>query len=345
MNKILTEDTTNFASTFPLWQNLKGANIAVTGATGLLGSCMVRCLLALNKEYSLNLRVTIVVRNRDKAIEMFGDDAPTHYIYVHDFANHDTPLNLQNVDYLIHFAAPTASKYFINSPVETINTVVDGTNSVLEFAKNTQLKSLVFASTLEVYGTVTDDSQPLTEENQGYINPLDARSSYPMAKRMAECLCHAYVKEHGVNVKIARLAQTFGAGVTKEDNRVFAQFAHSIINNQDIILQTTGELSRSYCYTTDAVSALLHILLKGENGKAYNVANEQTYISIIDMAKMLCREFNPKCEVKTHLGDNKAYSPDTKLRLSTAEIQRLGWIPQYDLREMFSRLISSLSGE
>ena len=84
------------------------------------------------------------------------------------------------------------------------------------YAQKANLTSVVLASTLEVYGTVTDDSRPLTEDMQGYLNPMSARSSYPLAKRAAEALCHNYAKEYGTPVKVARLAQTFGAGVSKK---------------------------------------------------------------------------------------------------------------------------------
>ena len=142
---------------------------------------------------------------------------------------------------------------------------------------------MVLASTLEVYGTVTDDRRPLTEDMQGYLDPMATRSSYPLAKRAAEALCHNYADEYGVHVKVARLAQTFGAGVNGNDNRVFAQFARSVMKNENIILHTTGELSRCYCYTIDAVMAMLYILLRGKDGEAYNIANED--LSIINISE------------------------------------------------------------
>ena len=122
---------------------------------------------------------------------------------------------------------------------------------------------MVYVSTLEMYGTVLDDSKPLTEDCQGYLDPMQARSSYPMAKRAAECLCHAYSKEHGVRVMTARLAQTFGEGITENDNRVFAQFARSARADEDIVLHTEGKLCRCYCYTADAVEAMKQILANG----------------------------------------------------------------------------------
>ena len=141
----------------------------------------------------------------------------------------------------------------------------------------------------------------------------------------------------------ARLAQTFGAGVAAEDSRVFAQFARSAVNHEDIILHTQGTLSRCYCYTTDAVEALLYILLKGEAGEAYNVANPNTYISVRDMAQFIQHNFAPDISVKIIPKEGCGYSPVTKLRLDSSKAYGLGWKPRTGLKEMFERLILHLS--
>lgn len=344
-NNISERDVAEFAESFPLSEALRDKSIAITGATGLLGACMVRCLLALNKYRELHLRVLAVIRNREKAVEILGNECKELGFYCYDFARNEAFAPDERIDYLLHFAAPTASRSFVDQPVEVMNTVYDGMRNILSYARGHRLKSIVLASTLEVYGTITDDSRPLTESDQGYLDPMAARSSYPLAKRAAEGLCHNYAAEYGVPVKVARLAQTFGAGVSKTDNRVFAQFARSIVNGTDIILHTAGELSRCYCYTTDAISAMLYILMKGEDGEAYNVANETTYISIRKMAQYLSETFNPAVRVVVDLQDGLGYSPTTKLRLDTGRIRSLGWEPRYGMKEMFARLIASLKEE
>ncbi len=338
-NEIEKADWKNFAQHFPFYEELRGKSIGVTGATGLLGSCMVNCLMALNKEYELGLTIVCFVRDMEKADKMFGNNI---LLVEHDFGKaEELPLDV-HIDYLIHFASPTASQYFVKKPVETMLTDFDGTAQVLRFGRSKHTPSIVNVSSLEVYGSIYDDTHPLTEDQQGYIDPMQTRSSYPIAKRAAECLCHAYAEEYGVHVKTARLAQTFGAGVTKDDTRVFAQFARNVINGEDIVLHTTGELSRCYCYTTDAIEAILYILLRGKDGEAYNVANEDSYISIIDMARFLCQNFNPSIKPVIELKEGMGYSPLTKLRLSCEKIHQLGWKPQHDLRTMFDKLIQSL---
>lgn len=322
-------------------KSLQGQSFIVTGATGLIGSCLVRRLQELNHAEGLGLHIICVVRNVAKAEAMFGKESDKISYYEYDFASDKPFCPPQNADYLVHLAAPTASKYFVEQPVETFCTTLFGTQQVLRYAEQQgkQLKGMLYVSTLEMYGTVLDDSKPLTEDCQGYLDPMQARSSYPMAKRAAECLCHAYSAEHGVRVMTARLAQTFGEGITENDNRVFAQFARSARADQDIVLHTEGKLCRCYCYTEDAVEAMLYILLRGESGMAYNVANEETYISIRDMAEMVCREFGKNMKVRIELKEGMGYSPTTYLRLDTSRLKALGWHPTHNLKEMFASII------
>ena len=322
-------------------KSLQGQSFIVTGATGLIGSCLVRRLQELNRAEGLSIHVICVVRNVAKAEAMFGKESDEISYYEYDFASDKPFCPPQHADYLVHLAAPTASKYFVEQPVETFCTTLFGTQQVLRYAEQQgkQLKGMLYVSTLEMYGTVLDDSKPLTEDCQGYLDPMQARSSYPMAKRAAECLCHAYSAEHGVRVMTARLAQTFGEGITENDNRVFAQFARSAKADKDIVLHTEGKLCRCYCYTADAVEAMLYILLRGESGMAYNVANEDTYISIRDMAEMVCREFGKKMKVRIELKEGMGYSPTTYLRLDTSRLKALGWRPTHNLKEMFASII------
>ena len=163
-----------------------------------------------------------------------------------------------------------------------------------------------------------------------------------MAKRATENLCCLYAAEYNTPVKIARLTQTTGAGIAKDDNRVIAQFARLAAQNQDIILHTTGESARPYCYVTDSISAILFILLKGSAGESYNVANEDTYISAKNMASFVQENFNPNIHVKIEINENMGYAPATKQRLSASKLRQLGWNPKYGLKEIFDQLIRFL---
>ena len=337
-NQILLEDIKLFALNFKLSEQLKGKTFLITGATGLIGSVMVKCLLELNRHMQLGIKVIAVVRSLDKAQNVFTEE----YSLI-DFRQLELSEITQehigcNVDYVVHLASPTASKFFVEHPVETLRAAIEGTTAVLEFSKDARIKSVVYASSLETYGSNHTEDW-LKEDFQGYVNPMETRSSYNIGKRTCECLCHAYAEEYGVNVMIARMTQTFGAGVAYNDGRVFAQFARKAIEGQNIELHTSGETCRMYCYTTDAVSAMLYLLLKGEKGDAYNIANKNSYISIRDMAQLVRTDFNPDIDVVVSPKDNQGYAPETKLRLDTSKIEKLGWKPEFTLKEMFSRLI------
>lgn len=337
MNNVLKDDIDTFVSVFSLADRLQDASFLITGGTGLIGSILTHCLLALNR----NVHVTLPVRNVEKALAMYESTEQKNLTII---ATDLIPF-LDNLkapyDYIIHCASPTAGAYMEAHPAETYTLAIESTRLLLEYMRRSCIGSMVYVSSLEYYGQNMDDS--LIRENfLGYVDTTSPRSSYPLGKRAAEYLCTAYVEEYAVPVKIARLTQTFGAGISADDNRVFAQFAKSINRGEDIVLHTTGLSAKPYCYTIDCVSAILYILLYGEKGEAYNVANESTYISIRDMAYFLRDNFSPNIDVRLEPHDNVGYAPITKLHLSTEKLRHLGWEPHYNLEQMYSRLLESI---
>lgn len=337
MSRTQQKDVLHFARTFSLADELTNASFLITGASGLIGSSLVRCLLALDKD----IRIIAVVRNKKKAVTAFDDLFDKVEWMECDLMSCDYD-QIGNVDYIIHCASPTNGKYVEEHPVETYELAIVSTRNLLQYSRNHHIQSIVYVSSLEAYGENHDDGR-IDESMRFYIDSHSPRSAYPLGKRAAEYLCTAYAKEYDVPAKSVRLTQTFGAGISKEDNRVYAQFARSVVSGSDIVLHTKGESAKPYCYLTDAVSALLFVLLKGKNGEVYNVANESSYISIKDLAVFLRDAFNPQINLRIELNDNMGYAPVTKLNLSIEKLHALGWQPTYDLRQMFERLIDYLS--
>lgn len=345
-NAVLQEDLEKAVKEGFAVEKLRDTKVLVTGATGLLGSQVVKYLLCLNRLKELNITVIISVRNKDKAKKIFPylKENPSLIILEGDISE-----EIQyegEVDYIVHGASPTSSKYFVSNPVETIRTALDGTTNILSFAEEKKVKGMVYLSSLEVYGTPAEDAGLISEKDYGYIEPLSARSSYSEGKRMVECLCVSYAKEYGVPVKIARLSQSFGAGVVYDDGRVFAEFARCAIEKKNIVLHTEGRTVRSYCYTMDAVTALVTILLDGEVGEAYNVTNMRTAISIYDMAKLVCSVLpDSNISVEKDLPEDIGsfgYNPEMVIRLDSSKLEKLGWRATVDLKEMYQRLIKSM---
>ena len=321
-----------------------GNTVFVTGATGLIGSLLVKALVCCDRK----ITVVALARSMEKARAAFGSLLESEKLKI-CLGDVNQPLQVDGpVDYIIHGASPTSSKYFVEKPVETIFTALNGTRNILELAKEKQVKKAVYLSSLEVYG-VPEQKQYITEQDFGSIDPMQVRSSYSEGKRMAECVCASYAKEYGVPVVVARLCQTFGAGVSYDDGRVFAQFARCAIEGRDIVLHTQGNTVRTYCYTTDAITALLTLMLKGVPGEAYNVTNMQTAISIREMAELVCSIVPEKnIQVRIEIPENVAsfgYNPEMIIRLDSGKLQALGWQSTVDLKEMFTNLIKSMTAD
>lgn len=348
-NQILRNDLAQIIQSGVLDELDAGSTVLVTGATGLIGSQIVKALACYGQSADKPLRVIALARSMDKARSVFGPMLEDGYVEV-CLGDVTQPLEVSGeIDYVIHGASATNSRFFVEKPVETIFTALNGTRNVLELAKQKQVRKVVYLSSLEVYGVPDGKKEYIAETDYGCIDPMQVRSSYSEGKRMAECVCVSYAREYDVPVTVARLSQTFGAGVAYNDGRVFAEFARCAIEGRDIVLHTQGNTVRSYCYTTDAIRAIFCLMLHGESGQAYNVTNMDTVISIRDMAQLVCDLVPQKgLRVCIDIPEDVAafgYNPEMVIRLDSRKLQTLGWNPQVSLREMFQKLISSMELE
>lgn len=308
----------------------------ITGATGLVGSAI------LKKLFTYGYSLTCPVRNINRAKAMFSKELYNKVKWVETSLEDYVNSLSEGFDYIIHCASPTASKYFVEHPVETMRFNTEITTALLEYSRHNEIKGFVYLSSLESYGTVLDDSKEIDESFQGYVNPMETRSSYNMAKRMCESLCHAYAEEYNVPVKVVRLTQTISPFINDDDMRVFAQFARHAAKGEDIELHTEGTASRQYIHIDDAVDAILCVLYKGAAGDAYNAARADSYISVKEMAQFVQCNFNPSGKVVFHLRNDMGYAPTTKLKLSTDKLKNLGWEAKCGLYEMFEALINRI---
>lgn len=340
-NIVLKQDIEGLIDDCNLYECFENKTILVTGATGLIGSLIVKSFLAYAEKSKKKIKLIAVVRDRKKAIDIFRDYL-SDFIDIVELDIVSKEINFEEkVDYIFHCASRTASKDFVEKPVETIETAIYGTNNILKFANKKQVKAMVYLSSLEVYGIpqLGDEVSCLDEKQYKYLDPMEVRSSYSEGKRMVENLCVSYSVEYNVPVKIARLTQTFGAGINYNDTRVFAEFARCAVEGKDIVLYTKGETVRNYCYTIDAIRALLYIALYGKNREAYNVANEDTAISIYELAKRMSNCSQKKIKVVIDENNNltKMYNPVMKVTLNNAKLKLLGWSSSYSLEEMIKR--------
>lgn len=335
MEKELLE---KFCDSFPFVDELSGKTILVTGGTGLIGSYILKCIIALSDRYRIPVTIYATARTLEKTKEKtFSGNI--NWLIRDLNCTEDLP---DKIDVIFHTACPTQSIYLKTHPVEVINDSVNGARFLLEYCKRNLSCQLIYVSSIEVYGQKEDDSQLTSENDYGYLDYLCSRSCYPESKKLIEAMCVSYANEYGVKAKIARLTQTIGADIRPTDNRVFVQFAKSVAEGKNIILHTDGKSSKSYIHAVDVVSAFFYIVFKGKSGDAYNVANRETYTSIIGLANFVVENFNPNIRVEIVKNDDFGYAPDTKVNLSTKKIECLGWQAKIDLYEMFESLINAI---
>lgn len=303
------------------WGNLSGCNILVTGATGLIGSCLVEALLINPKK---DYRIYASGRNIERARHLFHDFQDDKSF---NFLHHDVTESLDSdvyFDYIIHAASNASPNFFVNNPVEIIKANINGVANLIEYGIKHGMKRFLYVSSGEVYGE--GDGNVFTEDYSGYVNCATHRACYPSSKRAAETLCIAYAAEYGADIVIARPCHIYGPHFTESDNRVYAQFIRNAINREDIVMKSTGEQFRSWCYVVDCISALLFILLRGENCQVYNIADENSNISIRELAEMIAHIGG--LHVQMDLGNNdekKGYNVVKRSMFSTLKLQELGW--------------------
>ncbi len=339
-SKTLQDDINRILENRLLFDELKESSILITGATGMIGSMMIRVLAEENDANDANIKIIGQVRNEDKARELLG--SMVDRLDVQLICSETFDFNV-DCDYIIHTACPTSSKYFVEHPVETIDASLHSTRNMLTLANKNKVKGMVYLSSMEEYGEPYISGQIMSEEDCGYIDHLNTRSCYPESKRMCECYCSSFAAEYGTNVMIARLAQTFGAGVPLEDNRVFMQFARSVIEGKDIVLHTEGKSMSNFCYLSDALTGILTILLNGNPGEAYNVCNDKESRTILEIANLVAYTIG-KDKIKVVLDIPKSdydygYAKNVTMRLCSDKLCSLGWVPEVGIEEAYIKLI------
>lgn len=308
------------------WERFYGKHILITGATGLIGYTLTNVLLYVSQKRRLEMTVLALVRDEARARERFSQWDSLFgkaLCFISGNVEH-LPEILPPVDYIIHGASQTASRAFVEQPVETIRTALAGTEKLLELAKEKNVLGFAYLSSMEVYGHPAKGHK-VAEWEIGAISPLNLRNSYSVSKLMCENLCCAYAAQYHVPAAIVRLTQTFGPGVNYSDSRVFAQFARCVIEKKDIVLKTKGETERSYLYTADAASAVLTVLLKGKAGQAYNAADESTYCSIAQMAQRIAEMGGIGVRYEIEDTRKNGYPETLYMDLDTGLLKQLGW--------------------
>ena len=311
----------------------RDASILITGATGLIGSCITDAFVFANLELSHSHEIYVMGRNKKKLEDRFCYGGEQVH-YLEQDAQMPIPDEI-DVNYVISAASNADPRTYALYPAETILTNVLGNYNALEYAKRHNSKVLM-TSTMEVYGEMDVSSK--CEDSFGLINFNSVRSGYPESKRTSELLFRSYVDEYHVEAMIARLGYIYGPTMSSTDNKVVAQFIRKIINKENIVLKSEGKQKRSYCYVADTVAGIVSILFNGKPGEAYNIASSKSTITIKDMAQIAADIAGTKVvfDLPDEL-ERKGSSTPQNAVLCVEKLKSLGWEDSYGIEEGFRR--------
>lgn len=306
----------------------------------MLGTYMLRTLAALNDSEHYDMKLYGLVRHPEKMPE----DLKKRVSLITQSVSREIETDVR-FDYIIHAASPASPLIMREDPAGTIAANTLGTYYTLELARKSNAKGYLFISSREIYGQPYEGQREFTEDTYGFVDPLEPRSCYPEGKKAAETMCSCFRQQYGMNTKIARLAHTFGPGMSIDDGRVQADFLRNVIRNEDIVLKSEGLAVRTYTYVSDAVAALFYILLNSQE-LVYNIASEESTVSIRELAQTLVDAY-PERNLKLvfdlpKADENTGCAPFTLGILNSDKIRKLGWKPSYTLKEGLMRTVAYL---
>lgn len=314
---------------------LSGSKLLVTGSTGLIGSCLVELLMLHAEEYGY--QVYAGCRNTQQAKKRFGDIDGLQYVIL----DVTQPLTCDiRFDYIIDAASYGSPNFFAIDPIGVMKANLFGVCNLLDYGITHGLKRFLYISSGEVYGEGCMGKW--TETDSGYVNTMTPRACYPSSKRAAETLCASYFAQHGIETVVARLCHTYGPHFTDKDNRVYAQFIRNVLRGENIVLKSKGDQYRSWLYVVDCASALIYILLKGTSGEAYNVADEESNITIRELAELVAGVAgkNVVYDLPSDI-ENVGATSITKAVFDTSKLKSLGWNTGWSIKVGIEHTIKS----
>lgn len=302
---------------------LTNKSVFVTGANGLIGSCVADMLLCISRDRGLGLKVLLGSRRPEASRERFaywGDECEFVQYDATSPALPDGPFSV-----VVHCASNAHPKAYAEQPVETAMTNVLGTNKLLSKMAKDGEGRFVYISSSEVYGR-RSSAERYIESDCYPIDASDPRSCYPVSKRQAENLCACYASEYGVDSVILRPGHVFGPTQTAGDSRAHAQFAREAAAGRPIVMKSAGAQFRSYCYVADCASAILFAALDGGRGEAYNIANPDSDCSIAELAASMAKAGGVELtRAEASESEKRGYARMDNSALDSSKLRALGW--------------------
>jgi UDP-glucuronate decarboxylase len=303
--------------------------VLVTGGAGFLGSHL--CERLVTAGHDVLCVDNFYTGTKDNIAHLL--DAPNFELMRHDVT---FPLYVE-VDEIYNLACPASPVHYQRDPVQTTKTSVHGAINLLGLAKRVKARILQ-ASTSEVYGD--PDVHPQDEHYCGRVNPTGIRACYDEGKRCAETLFADYHRQYGIDVRIARIFNTYGPRMRAHDGRAIPTFVRQALEDKPLTVFGNGSQTRSFCYVEDLIRGLVALADSGEH-LPVNIGNPDE-MSLLELAETVIRVFESKSEIvfaALPVDDPQVRQPDI-----TRARQLLGWEPRVDLEEGLKRLLTALTG-
>ena len=298
--------------------------ILVTGGAGFIGSHLIDRLM--NDGHEVICLDNFYTGKKHNILHWL--DNPNFEVIRHDITE---PIRLE-VDQVYHLACPASPVHYQYNPIKTVKTNVIGTLNMLGLAKRVKARFLL-ASTSEVYGD--PEIHPQTEDYRGSVNPIGIRSCYDEGKRMAETLAFDYYRENKVEIRVARIFNTYGPRMLENDGRVVSNFVAQALRGVPLTVYGKGQQTRSFCYVSDLVNGLMR-LMNGEHTGPINLGNPDEY-TILELAQAVQNLINPDAEIKFEplpADDPRRRRPDI-----TKAQTLLNWEPTIPLQDGLKLMI------
>ncbi|PWA77478.1 UDP-glucuronic acid decarboxylase 2 [Artemisia annua] len=315
----------NLGGKIPLGLKRKGLRIVVTGGAGFVGSHLVDRLIARGD--SVIVVDNFFTGNKDNVQHHFGN--PRFELIRHDVVE---PLLLE-VDQIYHLACPASPVHYKFNPVKTIKTNVVGTLNMLGLAKRVGARFLL-TSTSEVYGDPLQ--HPQVETYWGNVNPIGVRSCYDEGKRTAETLTMDYHRGAGVEVRIARIFNTYGPRMCIDDGRVVSNFVAQALRKEPLTVYGDGKQTRSFQFVSDLVEGLMR-LMEGEHVGPFNLGNPGEF-TMLELAQVVQETIDPNAKIEFR--PNTEDDPHKRKPDITKAKELLGWKPKVSLRKGLPMMVS-----
>ncbi len=345
MNKIIENDFQMIENRYSTILSLiKGKKILVTGSTGMITTYLCLFFLSIAEKYELQLYFHC--RNIKKAKKIYKDYLNARFLHLEcfDFIHGETPE--ERPDFIIHAASAASTKFFIETPVDVMEPNIIGTWNLLNYSKKQDVEKFLFFSSNAVYGEGGIDKEILSENDFGIVDPLNDRASYIESKRASEQMCRAFWKQYAVPTSIIRICHTYGPTFDIEnDTRIIPRLLKKIMNGENIIIYKDPNSVIQYTYIADMVAAILTVLIKGENGEAYNSGSDEVVKMddvirwMLDADKRITSKIIEK-EIDSKYSFAKGNGINFK-KLCNDKIRSLGWNPMFRNEDGVKRMVQS----